>query len=93
MLRWNRHKPASIRGRIRSNRPNVATRSDAWKQRWEIFLWITARSLSSTFYHEFSYEEIAQIMNCPVNTVKTRMFYAKKKIRESLSQSESRPNL
>ncbi len=45
-----------------------------------------------TFYHEFSYEEIARIMNCPVNTVKTRMFYAKKKIRESLSQSESRPN-
>ena len=50
-------------------------------------------AIELTFYHEFSYEEIAQIMNCPVNTVKTRMFYAKKKIRETLSQSESRPNL
>ncbi|HKR11399.1 MAG TPA: sigma-70 family RNA polymerase sigma factor [Pyrinomonadaceae bacterium] len=39
-----------------------------------------------TFYHEFSYEEIAQIMNCPVNTVKSRMFYAKQKMREVLSQ-------
>lgn len=46
-----------------------------------------------TFFHEFSYEETAQIMNCPVNTVKTRMFYAKKRIRETLSQSESHPNL
>jgi RNA polymerase sigma-70 factor, ECF subfamily len=43
-----------------------------------------------TFYHEFSYEEIAQIMNCPVNTVKTRMFYAKQKVRETLSQMQSR---
>jgi RNA polymerase sigma-70 factor, ECF subfamily len=46
-----------------------------------------------TFYHGFSYEEIAQIISCPVNTVKTRMFYAKRRIRETLSQSESRPNL
>lgn len=39
-----------------------------------------------TFYHEFSYEEIARIMNCPVNTVKSRMFYARQKMREVLSQ-------
>lgn len=42
-----------------------------------------------TFYHEFSYEEIAQIMNCPVNTVKSRMFYAKQKMREAFNQLES----
>lgn len=46
-----------------------------------------------TFFHELSYEEIAQIMNCPVNTVKTRMFYAKQKMRESLGQMESHSNL
>ena len=39
---------------------------------------------------EFSYlmghscEEIAQIMRCPVNTVKTRMFHAREKLRRSL---------
>jgi RNA polymerase sigma-70 factor, ECF subfamily len=39
---------------------------------------------------EFSYllghscEEIAEIMQCPVNTVKTRMFHAREKLRRSL---------
>ena len=37
-----------------------------------------------TFYQELSYQEIAEIMQCPVNTVKTRMFYAKKKLQEIL---------
>lgn len=37
-----------------------------------------------TFYQELSYGEIAEIMQCPVNTVKTRMFYAKKKLQEIL---------
>src|SRR5262249_42244290 len=30
-----------------------------------------------TFYHGFAYAEIARIVNCPVNTVKTRMFHAR----------------
>ncbi len=37
-----------------------------------------------TFYQELSYQEIAEIMQCPVNTVKTRMFYAKTKLQEIL---------
>lgn len=37
-----------------------------------------------TFYEGLSYPEIAEIVHCPVNTVKTRMFYAKKKIQEFL---------
>jgi RNA polymerase sigma-70 factor (ECF subfamily) len=41
-----------------------------------------------TFYHEFSYEEIAQIVKCPVGTVKTRMFHAKQKLREWLGGCE-----
>ena len=41
-----------------------------------------------TFYQEFSYEEIAQIMKCPVGTVKTRMFYARLKLRAWLSEME-----
>jgi RNA polymerase sigma-70 factor, ECF subfamily len=33
-----------------------------------------------TFYQERSYHEIAEIMRCPVNTVKTRMFHARKRL-------------
>jgi len=33
-----------------------------------------------TFFHGCSYTEIARIMKCPVATVKTRMFYARKKL-------------
>lgn len=39
-----------------------------------------------TFYQGLSYQEIAEIMQCPVNTVKTRMFYAKKKLQEALEK-------
>jgi RNA polymerase sigma-70 factor, ECF subfamily len=39
-----------------------------------------------TFYQELSYQEIAEIIECPVNTVKTRMFYAKKKLQEILER-------
>ncbi len=38
-----------------------------------------------TFMHGFSYREIAEIVGCPVNTVKTRMFHAKRRLREALS--------
>ncbi len=34
------------------------------------------------FYEELPYSEIAQILKVPENTVKTRVFYAKKKLRE-----------
>lgn len=37
-----------------------------------------------TFYHGCSYQEIADIVGCPENTVKTRMFHAKKRLREIL---------
>jgi RNA polymerase sigma-70 factor (ECF subfamily) len=39
-----------------------------------------------TFYQGLSYQEIAEIMESPVNTVKTRMFYAKKKLQEALEK-------
>lgn len=42
--------------------------------------------LELTYYNGLSYQEIAEIMECPVNTVKTRMFYAKEKLKESLSR-------
>jgi RNA polymerase sigma-70 factor (ECF subfamily) len=36
------------------------------------------------YYHEKSVEEVAEIVGIPENTVKTRMFYARKKLAESL---------
>lgn len=33
-----------------------------------------------TFYHDLPYQDIAKILNCPENTVKTRMFHARKKL-------------
>ncbi len=38
-----------------------------------------------TFLLEYSYEEAADIVGCPVNTVKTRMFHARAKLRTLLS--------
>jgi len=38
-----------------------------------------------TYYHGCAYREIAQIMNCPVDTVKTRMFHARRRLRLFLS--------
>jgi RNA polymerase sigma-70 factor (ECF subfamily) len=37
-----------------------------------------------TYYFGCSYEEIAVIAGCPENTVKTRMFHARAKLRKSL---------
>ena len=40
--------------------------------------------LEFTYYLDYSCEEIAEIMECPVNTVKTRMFHARRKLRTLL---------
>ena len=34
-----------------------------------------------TYFHGFSYPEIAQIVECPTDTVKTRMFHARKRLK------------
>jgi RNA polymerase sigma-70 factor, ECF subfamily len=37
------------------------------------------------FFEELPYEEIAEIADCPVNTVKTRMFHAKRRLKRCLA--------
>src|SRR5215475_7235075 len=37
------------------------------------------------YYHEKSVEEVAEIISVPANTVKTRMFYARKRISELMA--------
>lgn len=44
-----------------------------------------------TYYLGHSYREIAQIVGCPENTVKTRMFHARKRLREALSSRHEPP--
>ena len=38
-----------------------------------------------TYFHGLSYGEIAAIADCPVDTVKTRMFYARRKLKTLLA--------
>ncbi len=44
------------------------------------------------FYNDLSYPKIAQMLNCPEGTVKSRMYYAKDRLKEllSLRDGESR---
>jgi len=42
-----------------------------------------------TFYHGLPYQEIAKILNCPENTVKTRMFHARKKLQAFAEAKEN----
>lgn len=42
--------------------------------------------LDLVFFHGLRYEEVARILDIPVNTVKTRVFHAKKKLRKILEE-------
>ena len=37
-----------------------------------------------TYFHGLGYREIAEIMGCPVSTVKTRMFHARRRLKRAL---------
>lgn len=41
-----------------------------------------------TYYNGCAYKEIAEIVGCPVNTVKTRMFHARQRLRAVLTTRE-----
>ncbi len=40
-----------------------------------------------TYFHGLGYREIAEIVDCPVDTVKTRMFHARRRLKEVMSGS------
>jgi RNA polymerase sigma-70 factor (ECF subfamily) len=43
------------------------------------------RVLELTYFQELGYQEIAEIMSCPIGTVKTRMFHARRQLRRRLA--------
>jgi RNA polymerase sigma-70 factor (ECF subfamily) len=47
--------------------------------------------LELTYFHDHSCAEIAEVLDCPVATVKTRMFYARRHLRTLLVDLEERP--
>jgi RNA polymerase sigma-70 factor (ECF subfamily) len=38
-----------------------------------------------TYFHDLGCREIAEILSCPVDTVKTRMFHARRRLKQALS--------
>ena len=42
-----------------------------------------------TYFHGLGYREIAKIVDCPVDTVKTRMFHARRRLKEGMPGSLS----
>jgi RNA polymerase sigma-70 factor (ECF subfamily) len=44
-------------------------------------------AMELVFYLGLTYEEVAAVAECPVNTVKTRMFHARRKLKEQLTAS------
>ena len=38
-----------------------------------------------TYFHGLGYREIAEIVDCPVDTVKTRMFHARRRLKQAMS--------
>ncbi|TWI67475.1 RNA polymerase sigma-70 factor (ECF subfamily) [Pseudoduganella lurida] len=50
-----------------------------WPQRMVVVL---------TYFHDMDYAEIAAVADCPVNTVKTRMFHARRRLKALLAGEE-----
>lgn len=38
-----------------------------------------------TYFHDMGYREIAEIVGCPIDTVKTRMFHARRRLKQAMS--------
>lgn len=43
--------------------------------------------IALTYFHDLGYQEIAEIVDCPVDTVKTRAFHARRRLRSLLAGS------
>lgn len=78
--------------------PNNPERTVLGWELGDILVWALERLspehqivLDLVFNEHHSYEEIAAIIDCPVNTVKTRVFHARKKLAELLKKRGINP--
>ncbi|MDB5671633.1 MAG: polymerase sigma-E factor [Alphaproteobacteria bacterium] len=91
-LRRNDDPIEDVRSEARpSTDPDPGELADAVQSRRALDLAIDALSpahravVNLTYFQELGYREIAEIMECPVDTVKTRMFHARRLLRHHLS--------
>jgi RNA polymerase sigma-70 factor (ECF subfamily) len=75
-------------------RAPASRRSDEWNDKdYDVLLQALTRLspehreiIDLVYYHEKSVEECAQVLGIPAATVKTRMFYARKKLAEMVKR-------
>ena len=88
-----RDEPVEDREAASRIAPDEAPNRQAGRHQVEVLLLRAMAQLSPdhravvdlTYFHEMGYREIAEILGCPVNTVKTRMFHARRHLRTILS--------
>lgn len=80
---WPRQDPEKL---VATGNPDVET--EDWIRRGlESLPAAQQLTMVLVFYLGLSYTETAKLTDCPVNTVKTRMFHARRKLRELLGET------
>lgn len=76
---------------LESHEPSPEQRAGAGRSRKALAQAIDALSpahravVTLTYFQDCGYREIAEILDCPVDTVKTRMFHARRHLKQSLA--------
>lgn len=82
-----RHQEPISRGADLADIPHIEDTYDNWITIALQRLSVEHRQvIQLTYYDGFSYKEIASITGCPVNTVKTRMFHARRLLKSLLQE-------
>lgn len=101
--RTSRHRQREVELDGAADMPNPLDRPDEGLFRDELAA-ITQRALTAlsrehqeilrlVFYEELPYEEISVLLAIPVNTVKTRVYYAKQRLKEQLERQGKRESI
>lgn len=85
--------PVEYRPVDSADEESVSSDEAIWRAQRERLLLEAMQQLSAdhravvdlTYFHEMGYREIAEIMACPVDTVKTRMFHARRHLKRLMS--------
>ena len=88
-----RHEPVEDKDAETRESPDAGPEQQAGQHRVQEALLSAISELSPdhravvdlTYFHEIGYREIAEIMDCPVDTVKTRMFHARRHLKRILA--------